>query len=124
MSNGSPVPIGQIIASLRQQGKLPPKDEVEKPILSMIREVVGYDIKNNRMLVRYDVFIARPSLADSEVVGFDAVYDPDDPSKGREKAVRLLDDELRKRGVKWSDLRRLPLPNGVHKARYLEEANG
>jgi hypothetical protein len=78
--------------------------------VGLMREVFGYDIGRDEMLVRYDTFCADKQLQCS----YDRVYrKTDDLDMVRAEAKTALEVVMRNRGVSWSDLTPLPIPSGM-----------
>jgi hypothetical protein len=84
--------------------------------VGLIREVMAYDISWDFTLFRYDILAKERGLqigVDFRMWSDDA-RDAEKLEAQRAIALRTLEKEMARRGVKWSDLRPLPIPSYVH----------
>lgn len=79
--------------------------------LGLIREMFAYDIGRDETLVRHDVWAEGDNLQLS-VASVVNAGDQSSIERARVAAKTMLEAELEKRGLSWSDLKPLPLPAG------------
>ena len=79
--------------------------------LGLIREVFAYDIGRDETHVRHDVWAEGENLQLSVSTAVIA-GDQSSIDRARGAAKTLLEAEIERRGLSWSDLKPLPLPAG------------
>jgi hypothetical protein len=75
--------------------------------LGLVRENFAYDIYTDRTLVRHDVSNGRVQFGVMQPI-YGEVVTEDQKKESRSVAVKLLVDEMKKRGISVNDLIQLP----------------
>lgn len=86
-------------------------EAISTPALGLIREIAAYDIARDELIVRYDIFCKEEQLqlfVDTRLFWKDKAG----LEQNRQIAKELLENELKHRGLSWSDLTPLPIPQG------------
>lgn len=91
--------------------------------LGLVREVGAYDLPRDRYIVRLDVYAKEKGIQ----LYCDYVVDANENSdkaarkaaEGREVAFQVLTNEMKHRGIQWSDLAPLELPAGYARPAWL-----
>lgn len=87
--------------------------------LSLIREILVYEISIDSMVSRWDIFspkynFRKNALAETPISELNAMSKKYFHNKFRRPAVRLLHDSMKQKGISFRDLRPLKMPDGIN----------